>query len=597
MNKLSLLVFSLCLTCKLFAQAPNFVFVLADDMGWTGSSVLMDPNEDGSVSDFYETPVLEMLAGQGMTFSNAYAPAPKCSPTRCSILTGQSTARNQFTETGNDAPTDELLIPPATNQVIPSDDTTIAEWLQALGLSYRTAHYGKWHLGGGGPADHGFDDGDGNTSNNDGNALDGESIQNDPKKINALTDKGIAFMKSAVEDQVPFYLQISHYAVHTLVESTQGSYNFFSAKIPGNIHDNIEYAGMTKDLDEALGRLLEEIENLGITSQTYVIFMSDNGAQVNQSSNLPLRRGKTLLYEGGIRVPLIIRGPGVLAGTYCSESVIGYDLFPTIAALTGSRAPLPEDLDGADISPLFSGGRLTRSSPLFFHSPHYGNPAKQPRSTVVSDRYKYIAEYHSGVDYLYDLENDIEENNNIAAENPEMTRTLKVALRDHLRDVAANMPSINPDHPNFLGMAPDVDQDGLEDAWEISELLTYVYGPDDDPDGDGLINSEEFDAASDPLTPDSETVSVQLRYDPDLVADIFPNPNDGLFLVEFKSRREYTRQVEILNLWGQSILQKTLLPGAATTLINVGDHPSGIYLLKASDGIRQNIQRLILQKK
>ena len=483
----------------LFAQSPNFVFILADDMGWNGTSVQLSLTENGSKSDFYETTNLEELAADGMTFSQGYAPASKCSPTRCSILTGESPARNSFTETGNSIATGEILIEPSTNNSIESNDITIAEWLKTIGLNYRTGHYGKWHLGSDGPAAHGFDFEDGNNSNNDGNAANGNTIQNDPKTMFDLTDKGIQFMQDAVTDGVPFYLQLSHYAVHGGVETTQGSFDYFDAKAPGAIHDNAEFAGMTKDLDETIGLILDEIEDLGIAGNTYVIFISDNGAG-GLSDNAPLSNGKATIYEGGIRVPVIIRGPNIPASTNCTTPVNGYDLFPTIAEWTGSGVALPSTLDGQSIVPLLTQNSFTRTDALYFHLPHYsGNLTKIPRSAAVEDNYKLVIDYESGVDFLYDLDTDIGELTNIAASNPLIVEHLKVKLRDHLKSVNANMPTLNPTHPNFSGTGTDVDADGLEDEWEFTELLSHTFTATDDPDGDGDDNLTEFMNGTDPL--------------------------------------------------------------------------------------------------
>ncbi len=179
MNHLLTILFCL-IPIYQFAQSPNVVFILVDDMGWNGTSLQISPTESGSSSDFYETPNLQQLAEAGMTFSQAYAPAPKCSPTRCSLLTGESPARNSFTEVENFNSAGKLLLQPLTNLSIPTADTTIAEWLKTLGLNYRTAHFGKWHLGSDGPSNNGFDFGDGTTTNTDGDAGDGLVILDAP---------------------------------------------------------------------------------------------------------------------------------------------------------------------------------------------------------------------------------------------------------------------------------------------------------------------------------------------------------------------------------------------------------------------------------
>lgn len=487
---------------------PNFIFILTDDQGWNGTSVEIKAGESASKSDFYETPNLELLAQQGMTFSQAYAPAPKCSPTRNSILTGQTTARNQFTNTGNDNPINQLLFAPLSVTNIDNNDVTIGEWLKATSLNYRTAHYGKWHIGNGGTTANGFDFGDGNTNNNDGDAGDGQSTQSDPKKIFDLTNRSMAFMDQAAQDGVPFYLQISHYAVHTAIEAQSASINYYTTKTPGNVHDNINYAAMTQDLDTGIGQIMQKIQDLGIENNTYLIFMSDNGAQNNQSSNGVLDNGKNFLSEGGIRIPMIVKGPNIPTNTYCNEAVAGYDLFPTIAMLSQGTNILPVDLDGQDLTPLFTQNNFDRQVPLYFHSPNYGNGTKVPRSAVILQNHKLIVNYENCTKALFDLDADLNEGNaqDIYSSNIVLGDSLFLLLRDHLKEVNANMPSLNPTF--FTGSGADVDADGLDDAWEFREFLCYNYTGTDDPDGDGRDNEQEESEQTDPLV---ATTALQVK--------------------------------------------------------------------------------------
>ncbi len=486
------------------AQPPNFVIIVVDDQGWTGSSVQMDASVLGSKSDYYFTPELELLAQSGMTFSQGYAPAPKCSPTRNSILTGKTPARTNFTNTSGAIASGKILIETSSNTALDGAEITYAEWLKSIGMNYRTAHFGKWHLGNtsSSPANNGFDFNDGATKNNDGNQ--GVTVQADPKKIFDLTNRSIAFMQDAVTDGVPFCLQLSHYAVHGSIEARQTTidlYNNPALRPPGTIHTtgNAEYGAMTEDTDDGIGQLLDEITNLGIDNNTYVIFISDNGGPMNLTDNAPLSFGKTFIYEGGIRVPFIIKGPGISPNTYNTEPVVAYDLFPTIAELTGSTTTLPANLDGQSIVPLLTGSSFTRSALIYFHSPHYSNNInKTPRSALVSGNYKLMVEYETSNIYLFDLSTDIGESNDLSASQPALRLNLIIQLRDYLKSVNASMPSLNPSHANFSGTAPDVDGDGLNDEWEFRELLTYAYGPNDDPDNDGDTNLTEFINGTDP---------------------------------------------------------------------------------------------------
>lgn len=471
-------------------------------MGWNGTAVAMSETQPRSKSGFYFTPSLQhLLAEKGMVFSQGYAPAPKCSPSRCAILTGQTTARNGFTETGNGFDTGKRLIPASNNNSIDPNDITLAEWLKNSGKNYRTAHYGKWHLGSDGTSAHGFDFGDGNTTNDDGN--NGGGAQPDPKNIFALTTKAMNFISDAETDGVPFYIQLSHYAVHAAIEAKQETIDLYNDSNqrpadPNNLHTDPEFAAMTEDTDTGIGQLLEHITSLGLDENTYVIFMADNGASRGLSDNFPLKRGKAFLTEGGIRVPFMIKGPNIPANTYSTVPVVGYDIFPTFAALTGATTALPT-LDGVDISPAFTGGSIFRPDPLYFHSPHYTGNAKAPGSVAVYENFKLEVNYDSGDFILYDLDADIGEETDVTATYPEIAADLKLKLRDYLQEVEANMPSLDPTHVDFSGVAADVDQDGLNDVWEITELLTFELSGADDPDGDGVNNLAEQTAGTDPL--------------------------------------------------------------------------------------------------
>lgn len=509
---------------------PNFVVILADDLGWTGTSVQMLANDPDTKSDFYHTPNLESLAQNGMVFSQAYAPASKCTPTRASLLTGKTPARNKTTITGSGLTTGRLLIPAANDPEINSNDTTLAEWLKNSGQNYRTAHYGKWHLGNNGPAAHGFDESDGNTSNSDGDT--GNTVaQSDPKRIFEITNKAINFIQSAKNDSVPFYVQLSHYAVHTAIEAQQATidlYNDPGSRPAGSRHTDPEYAAMTEDLDTGIGMLLEAISNMGLDSNTYIIFSSDNGASRGMSTNEPLSRGKTFVYEGGVRVPFIIKGPNIAANSRSEEAIVLYDLYPTFANLSGSGQALPDLLDGKDLTPYFLGTNTNPAQPIYFHSPHYESiAAKTPRSTIVEGNYKLMADYETGDFFLFDLNTDISERNDLSTMLTANEFDLRVKLRDYLREVEARMPALDPTHANFSGTGNDVDDDGLPDDWEFVNMLTYAYGPNDDPDNDGINNLDEYNNGTDPY---SLTTSIPEA----LVAEVklFPNPGQDYVQVE-----------------------------------------------------------------
>ena len=486
------------------AQAPNFIVILVDDQGWTGTSVQMDGNDVTSKSDYYYTPNIEQLAAQGLTFSRGYAPAAKCSPSRAAILTGKSVARTKITATETTVASGKLLLEASSSKGLSTADTTVAEWLKDTNLNYLTAHYGKWHLESNGPASHGFDYGSGATSNEDGNAADGLVIQADPKRMYELTDSAINLMTRANAAGKPFYVQISHWAVHTPIEATQNRRDWYDVahqRPVGTNHDDPDYAAMTEDLDSTVGLLLSALNTLGLANNTYVIYTSDNGSSRSTSSNTPLKRGKTFIYEGGIRVPLIIKGPNITAGTRSDEPVIGYDLLPTVAKLSGSTNVLPYYIDGENIAGIWDGSGFTRNNPLYFHIPHYEtNAAKTPRSAIIEGNYKMIVEYETGVNYLHDLSIDKEEDVDIAGSNSVLINSMRLKLRDYLASIDASMPSLDPSHANFSGTGSDVDSDGMDDSWEFLKLLSYTFDDSDDEDLDGATHQEEYNYNSDPLT-------------------------------------------------------------------------------------------------
>lgn len=485
---------------------PNFVVILVDDMGWTGTSVEMDDNIPESKSGYYFTPNIDSLIAQkGMIFSQGYAPAPKCAPSRCAILTGQTTARNRFTETNSQAPTDQSLLPPSSNVSIDINDITVGEWLQS-NLGYRTAHYGKWHLRSGGTADNGFDAGDGNTDNNDGDQ-DAALEATNPKKIFSMRDSAYSFITEAHQNGTPFYIQLSHYAVHSPSEARPETIDLYNdpnerTNNSGGDHSNDVFGAMTEDTDTSIGQVLDSLKNLGLLDNTYIIFTSDNGATSNATNNnLPLSLGKSRLTEGGVRVPFIVRGPNIPEHVYNSTPVVGYDLFPTFAALTGSSAALPADIDGVDISPLFFGNDFDRTEPLYFHSPHYSGGGKVPVSAAVEGTFKLKVDYEVGSLVLYDLANDIGETTDVAADNPEIFNRLRLKLRNHFIAGNAELPTLNGAHADWIATAQpdDADGDGLNDVWEFTQLLTHLDGPDGDPDNDGFTNLEEQTNNTDPL--------------------------------------------------------------------------------------------------
>jgi arylsulfatase A-like enzyme len=471
---------ALMATMTVQAAKPNFVFVLVDDMGWTGMSTPIHDKVTNSQSDFYQTPQLAKLASQGTRFSSAYSPSSMCTPSRASILTGKSPAQLHMTTPGPNRATSswQKLAQPRHVTDLPSGEVTIAETLKSNG--YATAHFGKWHLNGGGPGKHGFEAHDGATGNDPR-----EASASNPKDIFGITQRSIDFMTKNAKARKPFYLQVSHYAVHSPVEALYATKSDFAKKTKGKYHNNAEYAAMTKDFDTSVGLLLDQIDKLGIAGQTYVIFLSDNGGgtRLNRSENLPLAGGKGSLYEGGIRVPMIIRGPGVKANVFCHTPVTGTDLFPTIRELAGVKSPMPAGVEGTSIVPLLAAKPFKRErSGLVFHYPHYGQGPKQtPQSAIRVGKYKLIKLYESNELHLYDIEKDIGESHDLAKADPGLTASLYAQLQSTLNEIGADLPTVNPSY-NATAKRTSGRSGGFVGRF--------------DKNGDGIISKSEFTGPS-----------------------------------------------------------------------------------------------------
>ncbi len=444
----------------------------------------MDPNREDSRSDLYETPNLEKLAQRGMVFSQAYSAAPKCAPSRMSVLTGQSTARHGITNTSTSSSTVDLVKSTNSSRSIPVGEETIANWLSDYDAAYKSAHFGKWHLGNGGPTpggDFGFDEGDGPTANDTGdNCVNTFSTSecDDPKLIFTLANRGEDFIRRKHAAGEPFYLQLSHYAVHGGVEYTTDSKAKYDGKDADGLHQDAEYAAMTEDLDKSVGQIMDVLDELGITDETYIIFTSDNGAG-GLSDNSPLFEGKNSVAEGGIRVPMVIAGPGITANSHSDFPVVGYDLAPTILALAGETT-MPADIDGVELDQLLlTGAEPTRTFPMVFHFPHHGNNAYDMSSALIDGKYKFIVNHtdrHNPDDVfkLFELNQDIGETTDITTTFPLKARYYHKRLRDYLIGINALLPALDDGSG-----AADVDQDGWDDAWEMNNLLTFSYNPTD----------------------------------------------------------------------------------------------------------------------
>lgn len=437
--------------------APNIILILADDQGWGSTSVLMDPHNPASASDYIRTPNLERLAERGVVFSQGYAPHPNCSPSRAAILTGKTPAQMHMTDIV-DRHSGELfegnrLIPPPHVYGLDTAELTIAELIKAVRPDYATAHFGKWHLSAGGPAMHGFDASHGETANREGN----RNGEDDPKKIFTITRDGMAWMEQQVEGGRPFYLQLSHYATHLGIESRPGTLEDVTDRPEGSRHRFAPHAAMTEDLDAGLGQVLDKVEELGIGDHTYIIYLADNGTYPTPNpSNIngPLHGWKATLWEGGIRVPFIIAGPGISSG-YSPEMVTGCDLYPTICDWLGIET-IPGGVEGGSLAPLLSEpGNAVVERPedfLVFHFPHYQHQkGNHPVSAIYRGSNKLLHWYEDGSSRLYDLDKDPAETQDLSGKYPHVVKEMEELLYDYLQDIGAGLPAPNP------GFDPELD--------------------------------------------------------------------------------------------------------------------------------------------
>lgn len=450
------------------ARPPNIVLILADDLGWS------DVGCQGA--DLIETPRIDALAREGLRFTQAYA-MPVCSPTRSMLMTGKHAARLGITvwiEKTIRPPAGQRLLEGKSNHDLPLSEITLAARLRERG--YLTALLGKWHLGDGRhfPEAHGFDVNIGGTHWGAPatywwpyrGAIESRSpagvVQHSEYRYvshlefgrpgeyltDRLTDEALRVIDRA--EGKPFFVYLAHHAVHSPLEAKEEDVKYFEAKRrPGMRHQNATYAAMVKSLDESVGRVLDHLRARQLEDNTIVIFTSDNGGFIGTTrgqstpttNNAPLRSGKGSVYEGGIRVPFIVKWPGKTPrGRVCEQPVSLADVYPTLVA--------PEDaataLDGIDLKPLLANPatRLSRDA-LFFHFPHY-YATSSPVSAVRAGDWKLIEYFEDRRLELYNLARDPSEQTNLAPGEPARAAELRARLDRWRRDVGAQLPTPNP---------------------------------------------------------------------------------------------------------------------------------------------------------
>ncbi|MBO21654.1 MAG: hypothetical protein CMM26_04655 [Rhodospirillaceae bacterium] len=451
---------SLLLTCTACAPSqsptpPNIVLIYADDLGWRDLTV--------QGSSYYETPNIDRLATEGIRFTDAYANAPNCAPSRAALMSGQYAPRTGIYTVASAArgPAEERALLPVENETtLDLDVVTIAEVLSAAG--YATGHAGKWHLGGEGflPEDQGFT---WSIAGNEAGAPpdyfypyargdrrvpgleDGAEGEYLPER---LVDESIGFIDRSQDS--PFFLYLSHYTVHTPIQAREEITERYRAKAPSNGHENPTYAAMIESLDQGVGRILDALEERGLSDNTVVIFASDNGGFGPVTSMAPLRGSKGMLYEGGIRTPLIMRWPDEIEpGATSATPVIGVDLYPTLAELAGAPLPDTQPLDGVSLLPTLMRSGDVPERDLIWHFPAYLEADRSvadtwrttPASALRRGPYKVIHFFEDDRWEVYDLSSDASETNDLAGARPELTEALRSGLQTWWTDIDAFVPT------------------------------------------------------------------------------------------------------------------------------------------------------------
>ncbi|MCP3930218.1 MAG: sulfatase [Bacteroidetes bacterium] len=443
-------------------QKPNIVFILVDDLGWKDLGCYG--------SEFYETPNLDAFSTEAILFTDAYSSSPVCSPSRAGIMTGKHPARVGITDwiPGRN-PKETKLIAPEDIHNMPLEEKTLAETLKENG--YKTFFAGKWHLGESEeywPENQGFDINKGGHSKGSPpggyySPYKNPRLTDGPEKeylTDRLVDESIQFMESSLKD--PFFLFLSFYTVHTPIQGCDKYDEYFEEKkkdLPNagertfrserntktlTNQSNAKYAAMVRSMDENVGRLLHKLAELGMYENTIIIFTSDNGGLSTNhyiTSVEPLRGGKGWCYEGGIRVPLIAKVPGMkTAGQSSSYPVMNMDFYPTILELAGISPQNEQHSDGESIVSVLQNPDFEKDKLMVWHYPHYHGSAWTPGSAIRFNQWKLIEFYEEDKVELYDLSKDIEERNDLASQYPEKTKELRSKMHEYLAEKGGKYP-------------------------------------------------------------------------------------------------------------------------------------------------------------
>ncbi|GEO22564.1 sulfatase [Cyclobacterium qasimii] len=454
-------------------KKPNFVFILVDDLGWADVKA-------NYPETFYETPHLDQMAAEGMRFTQAYAAHPVCSPTRAALMTGKHPNRLGITDwiPGFDKFEEKRPIStPAIRDELALEETTLAEKFKGNG--YKTFFIGKWHLGEEEkywPQHQGFDINIGGwrvgapqlkegVSNGYYSPYGNPKLPDGPEGeylTDRLTNESLQLIRENSDE--PFLLYLSFYSVHTPIQPAPKRHDYFINKkesinlAEGQaayrqegdgqtklVQDNAAYASMVAAMDENVGKILKELKDKGLDDNTWVILTSDNGGlstlygEGAPTANGPLRAGKGWCYEGGIRVPLIIKGPGIKTpGKVTDLPVVSMDFFPTLLSIAGASF---DETDGKDLSPFLRGGEAPERDVLFWHYPQYHGSAWKPGSAIREGDWKLIHDYESGENKLFNLENDPGEKEDLANSMPDKAIALHGKLMMELKKTGGKFPT------------------------------------------------------------------------------------------------------------------------------------------------------------
>ncbi len=452
----------------------NIVLILIDDMGWKDLACYG--------SEFYETPNIDSLAKEGMQFTDAYAACPVCSPTRASIMSGKYPARVGVTNFIGREARGRLIDAPYT-RYLPLEECSLASALKAGG--YHTWHVGKWHLGSEEyyPDKHGFDVNVGGSHRGmpAGSYFSPwrmENLEDGPDGLyltDHLTDKAVELIEN--KDDKPFFLNLWYYQVHIPLQGKPDLVEKYKKKAKAMgldrkptfvedgpypteqkrekrikrriIQSDPVYAAMIESLDSNIGRVLDALERTGQKDNTLIIFTSDNGglatSEGSPTCNAPLAEGKGWMYEGGTREPMLVRWPGVVApGTTCRKPVTSPDIYPTCLEAAGLASREEQHVDGRSFVPVLKGDSSFERGPIFWHYPHYGNQGGTPGSSIRWGDYKLIEFFEDGRLELYNLRDDISEDHDLAAEQPDVRERLHARLVAWREEVEARYPAPNP---------------------------------------------------------------------------------------------------------------------------------------------------------